>query len=97
MNVKMKMLMGWLKLAVVVVAINAAMTAVASGDFRRDKTGTRPGAETTEASQVSLNKSLTKPRCSTTERAGFEPAVHLVGVRRFSKPVHSATLPPLRW
>jgi len=31
-----------------------------------------------------------------TERAGFEPAVHLVGVRRFSKPVHSATLPPLR-
>ena len=31
-----------------------------------------------------------------TERAGFEPAVRLYSVRRFSKPVVSATHPPLQ-
>ncbi len=30
------------------------------------------------------------------ERAGFEPAVPVVPARRFSKPVHSTSLPPLR-
>ena len=31
------------------------------------------------------------------EREGFEPSVHFKGVRRFSKPVLSATQPPLRF
>jgi hypothetical protein len=97
MNVKKKILKGWFKLAAVMCVVTVATMAAASGDSRRDKAGTWPGAETTEASQVSFNKSLAKPRCSATERAGFEPAVHLIGTRRFSKPVHSATLPPLRW
>ena len=33
---------------------------------------------------------------SVSGRAGFEPAVGLIPLRRFSKPVHSASLPPVR-
>ena len=33
---------------------------------------------------------------SDAERGGFEPPVALYALRRFSKPVHSTTLPPLR-
>src|SRR5689334_20903523 len=36
------------------------------------------------------------PDCHPAERAGFEPAVHLLSVRSLSKRLPSATRPPLR-
>ena len=41
------------------------------------------------------NKFTLPLKCA--EREGFEPSVHFKGVRRFSKPVLSATQPPLRF
>ncbi len=66
-----EMLMGRFRLAVVACAVVVATTAVATGDCRRDRTGTRPGAIQVEASQRPCIKSLVKPRCSITERVGF--------------------------
>ncbi len=93
-NVKMKMITSGCRLAAVTIAAAVATTAVASADCRRDRTGTQPGAMQNEASQVPFSKSLARPRCSTTERAGFEPAVPF-RAHGISNAAQSAALSPL--
>jgi hypothetical protein len=44
-----------------------------------------------------LKDRLPKSQKHQAERAGFEPAVGEKPLRRFSKPVHSTTLPSLQW
>ena len=101
MNANMKIIEGWFKLAVVVCAISVVMTAVASGDSRRDKTGTRPDMEKAEAPQVPVIKDLARPRCLRTERAGFEPAERFdtftgLANRRFQPLSHLSRCPARR-
>ncbi len=47
-------------------------------------------------SEVSFDQAFTELLDREAERAGFEPAVGLIALRRFSKPLPSATRPPLQ-
>lgn len=76
------------------VVLSAAMVSL-SPETNRDKTGTS-ARETCSANEKALeNQGFSGAGSFTAERAGFEPAVgfHL---RRFSRPMHSTALPPLR-
>ena len=61
----------------------------------RDKTGTTGAPTNAEGPQPLQNKGSAGRGSFQAERGGFEPPVSFTP-RRFSRPVHSATLPPLR-
>ena len=62
----------------------------------RDKTGTPRPSNFTQATQPKKKQALTRRACLQAERAGFEPAVGVIPLRRFSKPLPSAARPTLR-
>ena len=77
-----------------VVANNIGVVAKRE-NLDRDKTGTTGCPTNEDASQTLSIKAFARRFSLDAERGGFEPPV-AVTPRRFSRPVHSATLPPLR-
>ncbi len=67
------------------------------GGSKSDGEGRATGeCKTKKTLQAPEVQKLVASLSNITERAGFEPAVQALPVRRFSKPLPSATRPPLQ-
>ena len=83
--------------AAALVVMTAALTAfpVSLQAAMRDKTGTTGNDVKRDCPEVAWCSAVVSTSSFQAERAGFEPAVPLRRLR-FSRPVQSTTLPPLR-
>lgn len=94
MNAEKKPVKVIIRIALMVCMIIPAM-GVTAQKADRDKIGTNGANQKNRCSQVARNTRLTNLGSFQAERMGFEPMVPLRRLR-FSRPVQSTALPPLR-